>query len=333
MSFLIDNKASIATVQYSDNQREDWEKFIEHKALNSTFLHSRDFFDHNLINAQEDASLIFYRGKTIIAVFPAVLYQENNYRILNSHLRATYGGFIVSRELGIQEAIILVQEVILFAKHKEVDQIIVRNPFRIFNSQQCDETDYAMWYHGFRIKSRELEIAVPLNGDHKIIKSQYHHTTARNVKKGNSQVEVKISEDFESYWVLLEKCLMGQYGKKPTHDYPGIQKLRANIRDNKILLFAAYHNSRLIGGVVVFNFNELILHAQYAASDYEFKNLCPLHSVFDFIIDWGHQRGAKYLNLGMANEEEGRKINYGLFRFKESFGGRGVLRETMYLEL
>jgi hypothetical protein len=333
MSTLVENKISIAAVPYSDDLREDWEEFIEHEALNSTFLHTRRFFDHNSNNVHEDASLMFYKENKIIAVFPAVIHHLNSYLILNSHLRATYGGFIVSDKLGLEEAVIVVQQVILFARQKKVDQIFIRNPFRIFQSQQCDETDYAMWYHGFKIKSRELEIAIPLNREYEIIRSQYSQNTLRNVRKGSKLVNVRISNDFEEYWTVLEKCLMNQYGKKPTHDYASITKLRANINDNKILLFAAYHNCKLIGGVVIFDCNELVLHAQYIASDYDFKHLCPVHAIIDYIIEWGNKKCVKYLNLGMANEEEGKKMNYGLFRFKESFGGRGVLRETMYINL
>jgi len=55
--------------------------------------------------------------------------------------------------------------------------------------------------------------------------------------------------------------------------------------------------------------------------------------VIDHIINWGTENKYSYFNLGTANEEAGRKINYGLFHFKEGFGGRGILRETMHLIL
>jgi lipid II:glycine glycyltransferase (peptidoglycan interpeptide bridge formation enzyme) len=51
--------------------------------------------------------------------------------------------------------------------------------------------------------------------------------------------------------------------------------------------------------------------------------------VFYELIAWATARGYRYLNLGKSTEDEGRALNAGLFRFKEGFGARGVLRETM----
>lgn len=318
---------------YSKVIEREWDDFIFDQSINSTFMHSRKFFDHNPENSKDDSSLVFRKGNKIIGAFPAVLYLRDNKRILHSHLRATYGGFLVNGKVGIQEAMDIVEQTILFAKKQKVDQIIVRNPYRIFHSLLCDETDYAMWFHGFKIKSREIEVVIPLHSDVKNNKIRYHFDCQRSIKKSSQYVEVRESNDFKSYWMLLEKCLIERHHSKPVHDYNSICKLREKVGENKVLLFNAYNNEKLIGGVVIFNFNGLVMHSQYTASDYNFKHLCPVHAVIDYLIDWGSKRGFKYFNLGMANEEEGQKINSGLFHFKESFGGRGVLRETMYLDL
>ena len=333
MENIIRQKEMITAVPFSENLKGEWDQFVEYKSINSTFLHSRMFYDHNPLNAKEDASLIFYKEKKIIAVFPAVLYVKDGNLTLHSHLRATYGGIVVSKDVNVEIAVKLIELIILFAKEKKVKQILVRNSFRIFHTDLCDETDYALWFHGFEIKSRELEIAVPICGNNKIIKSQYHNNTSRNIKKALRSVEVIVSNDFKAYWVLLEKCLLERHGKRPAHDFNSIRKLREHLSNDEILLFAAYYNHKLIGGIVVFNFAGLGLHSQYIASDSEFRHLNPVHAIIDYVIDWGNKRGVKYLNLGMANEDDGKKINLGLFRFKESFGGRGVLRETMYLNI
>lgn len=330
------NIAPVRTIEvlpYREDLKENWDHFIEQKAINGTFLHSRKFYDHNPLNASEDASLIFYKEDRIIAVFPAVLYLMNGCRILHSHLRATYGGIVLSKDVNVEIAIQLIGIIISIAKDKNVKQIIVRNSFRIFHKNLCDETDFAMWFHGFEIKSRELEISVPISGSLETIRSQYHNNTVRNVKKAMKSVEVNISNDFTRFWDVLEKCLLERHSQKPVHNLQSIKKLRENVGDDKILLFAAYYQNKLIGGIVVFNFAELVLTSQYIASDNDFQHLNPVHALIDYIIEWGNKKGAKYLNLGMANEDGGKKINSGLFRFKESFGGRGVLRETMYLNL
>jgi hypothetical protein len=333
MKNLIQNQTSIDIVPYSENLKAEWDVFVNHEAINSTFLHSRLFFDHNLLNAKEDASLLFYKGTKIVAVVPAVIYLKEGKRILHSHLRATYGGFVISKNVGVEEAIDIVEQTVLLAKENNVDQIIVRNPFRIFNSELCDETDYAMWYRGFKIKSRELEIALQLNDDIQISTSRYHNDVIRNVKKAKENLNVLPLEDLKEFWGILERCLWLRHERKPVHDYTSIMKLVEAVGKEKILALGAYYNGKLIGGCIVFIANKIALHGQYIASDLEFQYLKPVHALIDYVVQYGSENGYGYFNFGMANEDEGKTINYGLSTLKEHFGGRGLLRETMYLDI
>ncbi len=324
---------SIEILPFDEKYRTDWESFIEQKALNSTFLHSRKFYDHNLDNKTADASLMFYKKNKVIAVFPANLYFNENGCILHSFLRATYGGFIVSKDVTVETALEIVEKTIEFAKGKRASQLIVRNPFRIFNTNLCDETDYAMWFHGFEIKSREIEITIPIDGDIKTVRAGYRSATRRSVKKAAQFIDVRVSGDIKNYWGLLEKNLAERHGQKPVHDYDSIVKLIESVGSDNVLLFAGYYKSKLVSGILIFKFNNLVLHAQYIALNNQLQNFRPVNAVVDYIIEWGNQRGFKYFNLGTGNENEGRSINNGLFYFKEGFGGRGVLRETMILNL
>lgn len=326
-------KQVILTVPFSENWRTEWDKFIEHKAINATFLHYRKFYDHNPLNAKDDASLMFFKENRLVAVFPANLYQENNNIILHSYLRATYGGFIISNKVGLEAAIQIVDETIKYARQNNVQQIIVRNPFRIYHSNLCDETDYAMWLHGFRVSKREIETAVQLGGDIGTIRSYYHKGTKYSVGRARKNIKVRLSEDFKNFWVMLEKCLMERYGQKPVHDYASICRLRENVGEKNVLLFGAYYEDQLVGGNVVFKINNSVLHGQYNASDWNFQHFAPLHAVVDYIIGWGHERGFKYFNMGMSHENDGQAINKGLLHYKEGFGGRGLLRETMKFEI
>jgi hypothetical protein len=324
---------SIEILPFDEKYRSDWESFIEQKALNSTFLHSRKFYDHNPGNQVDDASLMFYKKNRLIAVFPANLYFDGNSYILHSFLRSTYGGFIVSKDVTVEAALEIVGKTIEFAKSKQASQLIVRNPFRIFNANLCDETDYAMWFYGFEIKSREIEICIPIDGDIKTIRARYQDAARRNVKKAAQFIDVCLSDDIKNYWRLLEENLTERHGQKPVHDYDSIIRLIESVGSDNVLLFAGYYKSELVSGILIFKFNNLVLHAQYIASNSRFQNLRPVNAVVDYIIEWGNQKGFKYFNLGTGNENEGKSINSGLFRFKESFGGRGVLRETMILKL
>jgi Acetyltransferase (GNAT) domain len=313
---------------YTEQNAAVWNAFIESNKRNGTFLHSRKFFDHNPLNRQDDASLMFFKKEKLKAVLPAALYRKDDKLILHSHPRSTYGGFIMDNAAGVEEAMETVEATIAFAREKKVDEIIVRNPFRIFQQVPSDETDYAMWYHGFVLRSRELECAVKLD-EH--APQRYENGAKYNIKKAVKLVEVKETEDYAGFWEMLTRNLAEKHGSRPVHTLEQFEQLRNLSGHDKVKLMGGFIEGKLVCGVLLFVCAPMVLHAQYIASDNAYQDVRPLNAVIDFIIKWGHSNGFSYFNLGTANEEAGRKINYGLFHFKEGFGGRGILRETMHL--
>ncbi len=326
------SKALIEIVPYQESQKTAWDQFVQ-QSVNGNFLHTRAFFDHNPANNKDDCSFMFFKKGRLAAVLPATLYQRDGRLVLQSHLRATFGGFVVNREVGTVEALELVRLLCDKAREMGVQEIVVRNPFRIFNRHLADETDYALWYHGFSLKSRELEIAIELAGTLDSIQKRFENGTKYNIKKAEKSVETRLCNDFENFWPILEKNLADRHGKKPVHSLQEILLLRELVGAENILIFGGYHEGRLICGTVIFRFGTQALHAQYIGSDSAFQDLRPINAVTHYIIKWGHENGFKYFNLGTANEDGGRVVNEGLFHFKEGFGGRGVLRETMHLML
>jgi len=320
----------ITIEQYNESLESAWDSFVETNNRNATFLHSRKFFNHNPLNQKDDASLLFYKNGKLKALLPACLIEINGVLTFFSHPRSTYGGFIVDESIGVEEAVVIVELVINFAKNKQAGEIVIRNPFRIFYQLPSDETDYAMWYHGFTIKSRELECAIKLSGEPEL---KYEDGTKRSVKKALKSVTVKETDEYELFWQHLTANLSEKHGAKPTHSLEQFFELKKRVSDDKIKLIGSFIDDKLVGGIVLFVCKPMVLHAQYIASDLNYQNSRPLNAVIDHIIKWGWDQGFQYLNLGSANEDAGRKINYGLFRFKEGFGGRGVLRETMHLKL
>lgn len=309
---------------------ELWDRFVEEQSINGTFLHTRKFYNHNTANAREDCSLLFFKKGKLVALFPAACYTKGDHKVLHSHPRATYGGLIMNNEVGVEDAVEAIGHIVSYSRDLNTDEVIIRNPFRIFNSQLADESDYAMWYHGFSIKSREVETAIELNGYEKVYKC-YDDSTKRSVKKSLKSLKVQVSNDYGGYWKILEDNLIKKHGAKPTHSFEDFQNLLRNIGEQRIKLFLAEKDGHIAGGIIVFVVNNKGLHAQYIASDEAHQEFRPLNAVIDHIIRWGCEQGYSYFNLGTSNTEAGRVINSGLFRFKEGFGGRSVLRETMHL--
>jgi len=320
---------------YSEKFEEEWDSFIEQKARNSTFLHTRKFLRHNPKNQELDSSLIFFKNSNIICVLPAVLQRIDERNIFNSHAYSTYGGFVVSDKVGVEEAIEIVDLTIQYAEGKSADEIIIRNPFRIFNHTPTDETDYAMWLRGFNLLRRDVEIALPLIGFNvQTIDSLYDGKTRNAVRKAEKEnIEVKVTKDFSEYWNILAENLSERHEAKPTHTLEQFQFLESLVGDEKIKLFGAYYNDKLIAGIVLFVTNKRAVHAQYIAGLRDFQHLRPINLLIHQISIWAVENGFQFFNLGMSTNPDGSGVNSGLCKFKEGFGGRSILRETMNLVL
>src|SRR5215211_1631712 len=313
--------------KYDATQQKKWDDFVEKKSINGTLLHTRKFFNHNPLNSTDDRSYLFYKKNILIGVIACALEGQNDTMILNSHPRATYGGFIVSKQVGVEAALAIVSKLLQEAKCIGVKEIIIKNPFRIFFKKPCDEFDYALWYHGFNVKYRELEIAIPI-GDTGDFEKNYTEGTRSGLHKAKKILTVEQSVDYKPFWSLLIKTLKERHGTTPTHNYSQFCELLRNVGQEKIKLFVAKKNGKMIAGMVLFILNEICVHAQYIAYDSSFQNDRPMNILIHEISLWAKENGYRYFNLGRANEQNGDIVNYNLFKFKESYGGRGVLRET-----
>jgi hypothetical protein len=327
----------IDTVLFNLTKESEWDTFVEKEGRNATFLHTRKFFNHNAANANDDSSLMFYKSGKLIGVLPATLRTLNGEGLtFHSHPRSTYGGFVISMETGVQEAVAMVDGVIQFARSKEVKKIMVRNPFRFLYSTPSDETDYAMWLKGFKLKSRELEVTLSLNAvkNEEDLLALYDGKTRNQVRKAlKSNLQIGESENYSDFWELLANNLAQAHEAKPTHSLEDFMRLRALVAPDLIKLFGVSHENRLVAGMVVFLAPKAAIHAQYIASDREMSQLCAVNGLVHYVANWALQKGYGHLNLGLSTEEQGKQLNAGLFKFKEGFGARGVLRETMEMIL
>lgn len=323
---------NLALLCYNESFEHEWDKFVLHRSLNGSILHTRKFYNHNASNKLDDHSYLIYNNGRLIAVIAFIISGSQGAFILNSHPRATYGGFVISRDVNIKEAVAILGILIEDAKNLGVKEINIRSPFRILYTTHSDEMDYAMWFHGFQIKSRELEIAIKLDKK-EMIQSRYTKGAKSGVNKAKKIICVEESEEYESFWILLERTLIEKYNVKPTHSFDDFCNLQECLGTDKIKLFITRSEGKIIAGVLIFVINNICIHAQYIAFDILYQHLRPLNILIDYITHWAFDQGYTYFNLGMANENNGTSINYGLYKFKESYGGRGVLRETMNLSI
>ncbi len=268
----------------------------------------------------------------IIALIPAALKSENESSIFCSHPGSSHGGIIINQTFDTAKALTLIPLLIEHCNGMGVKAIEMKMVPRIYHSWPSDEIDFSLRYYGFSPEISELATALPLKNIENIELHMKKNAIKNRNQAINRGVTVKESKDLASFWKILECNLMKKHNTHPTHTYNEILDLTKRFPEN-IKLFSAFYEEKMIAGVLVFILNSRVLNCFYICHDEKFQHFRPLNLVFSTLIHWGLNEGFHFVDWGISTENKGKAVNQGLFKFKEGFGGRGVLRETYRITL
>ncbi|SMD08743.1 GNAT family N-acetyltransferase [Sporomusa malonica] len=317
---------------YNQSHQKDWDNFIG-TSRNGTFMQQRTFLNYHPPGRFVDCSLMVYNSHgNLIAVIPAAQKMEGQKKVFSSYPGASHGGIIVDQKFGTYEAMALVPLLTEYCKSNDFNAIQIKMVPRIYHFWPSDEIDFALRYYGFSISTNELATALPIKelanaSDHLI------ESTQRNIRKAQRLgVTIEESNDLATYWGILTDNLKQKHHAQPTHTLAEITDL-TNRYPQSIKLSASFLQGEMVSGVVIFLLNSRVINCFYIASNNKYQTLRSLELLFYKLISWGMEKGYDYLDWGISTENKGLMINQGLFEFKEKFGGRGILRESYYLDL
>lgn len=170
-------------------------------------------------------------------------------------------------------------------------------------------------------------------GEEAFAKGVMSDTAFRNYQKAlKSGLTVVEDANVNDFWPILEHKLKHNHNAKPAHTLDEI-KLLKTLYPDRIKLFAAYEGAAPAAGVLAFLLNERVINCFYIAHQDDFQHMRPLNLIFGHMMEWGIKNSFLYLDWGISTEAKGSRVNTGLFRFKESYGGHGVLRECYLYEV
>lgn len=326
----IGSKLAVDVYRYTDDMVRVWDRFVW-KANNGTLFHTRKFLGYHPPDRFEDHSLIFKDGNRILAVFPAAIRSIDGDRILSSHCGSSYGGFVYQENLSVRCAFQLVEALLNYCKLYGVDRVEMTLPPVIYLTRPSHYVDFALYKNGFTYKKREVSSIISLDFSVEDIlekfKPEARTAYRRSVKLG---VEVKESEDLASFYPILQKNLAMRHNVTPTHTLEELITLK-KIFPKRIRQFGAFLDDRMVAGVTNFLCNDRVVLAFYISHDQAYQEYRPVNHLFLEIIRWSIEKGYRFLDFGIftVNEEP----NWGLGKFKESFGARGILRDTFQKKL
>ena len=110
-------------VPYHSDYAEVWNDFVEH-SKNGTFLLKRHFMDYHA-HRFIDCSLLVYKDKELIALFPANFVKEEH--TVYSHQGLTYGGLIMGRDITATDVLVTLKEICLwYTQHMHVSTLFYK---------------------------------------------------------------------------------------------------------------------------------------------------------------------------------------------------------------
>lgn len=307
--------------RYTPNYKSTWDSFVKN-SKNGHFIFQRDYMEYHFDRFDDISLLIFNNKEDLISILPANL--KNN--TLYTHQGLTFGGFIIDNEMKTETMLELFKALKLFCIENNIKKILYKCSPYIYHLRPSEEDLYAIFINDFKLIRRDVSTTIYL-----FDKIEYQKLRKRAVKKAiNNGLIFEQTEDFITFWNILEEVLKEKHDTKPVHSVEEIIKLH-NIFPDNIKLFVAKKDKKVLGGTLIFE-NKQIAHTQYLANSIEGRDLGALDFVIDRLIT-DIYKDKKYFDFGTSNEEAGRYLNSGLIAQKEGFGARAVVHDFYELKI
>jgi hypothetical protein len=317
---------NISIEQWSNSglTADEWDAFVA-ASDNGTIFHTRKFLSYHPPERFDDHSLVIRSNGKIHALLPAIEWMIDKDKTLYSHRGASYGGFVYA-DVGLDDAIQWTQALKQYAKASGFSRVILTQAPMPYLARSTNYLDFALLRDSFRYQKRELTavVQIPHTGEEmlQLFKPEARTATRKATKMG---VRVERSNAWAEYYEILSRNLMMRHSVKPTHTLDELEYLARTFPDN-IMLHAAFSGGQMIAGVVNFLANARTMLGFYISDNKDFQEYRSLNLLFYEIFKDCAERGVHWYDFGTFTLN--MEPNYGLAKFKETFGARGVFRDT-----
>jgi hypothetical protein len=310
---------SIHIEEFSPGETEAWDEFVD-KSWNGTIFHTRRFLSYHPPDKFNDRSLIIKENSKWVGVFPATF--KNG--LISSHPGASYGGLVLNEPMSIRKTHLIVEALLDYIKEIKCHSVEMTLAPIIYQMSPCNYLDFVLMQNNFTYKKRELSAYIPVSPKPFQLYKQEARTAARKAKREG--VTVKEGRSIEEFYHILEKNLGMRHNVKPTHTLDELLAIK-ELFPKRTSLFSSIYKKKQIAGLILFEANKRTILAFYISHLEEFQHLRPLNILFYHVIKWASKNHYKFLDLGTFTLD--MEVNFGLGRFKESLGARGIFRDYL----
>ena len=317
---------------YQETDEALWDDFVEHRAVNGTFLQTQRFLNYHPKNRFQDCSLMIEDKKGhIAAVCPACCIEGNAGKQFISHMGSTFGGVIISpKQYHAHKVIAIVQTLEEYLRRKEFDAVELRITPDLFSKESSALLEYVLFYCGYQEYS-ELSTYIDYETYKENILSNFEQGKRTNVhncvKAGLHWHKIDTEKEIGQFYQVLCQNLK-KFDAKPVHSLQELLDLKRNRLSEEIDFYGIFQAERMVAGSMMFYFRNVgVAHTQYLCADLALNTLSPMTYLYYAMIEEMKRQGFKKLSFGISTEDKGRILNYGLTRSKEAYGGGHCLNK------
>lgn len=302
-------------VRYENCWRTPWND-LNAQARNGHFLFDRNFMEYHADRFDDCSYLILDDAKKAIGLFPA----DRKSDVLRSHDGLTFGGLVMADSVGAAECLRALRQLVAAVAGEGIETIVYKALPPIYHKRPAQEDLYALTRIGAELTRREITTAIDYRSP-----GPFSSRRKRGAKKAAAAgLTVEERPAWREFWAVLSEVLKERHEVAPVHTVEEMELLASRFPEN-IRLFVALKDREVVAGVVMF-VTDTVAHAQYIASGGKGKEHGALDAIFQHVIQ--HYAATKrFFDFGISTESGGAELNEGLMRFKEEFGGTGVVHD------
>lgn len=308
--------------EYTKENNKEWNDFNK-DSKNSLFMFDRQYMDYHS-DRFEDHSLMFYRDNELISLLPLSKKKD----VLYSHAGLTFGGFISGKSMKQHMMNESFEVLVDYCKGKGFSKMVYKTIPHIYHNQPAEEDRYSLYADGAKLVTVDASTFINLKDPIKMPKGRKSQIS--RAKRSGVEIKALSSlDDFNKFIKLENEVLSSRYGVQAVHTGQELKMLHDRFPEN-ICLYASLLEGRLIAGVVVYIYEDVI-HTQYMAANDEARTIGALDLAVATVIDT-YKQSKLWLDFGISTEHDRIYLNEGLIAQKEGFGGRTGVYEIWELD-
>ncbi len=268
--------------------------------------------------------LIIEFNHTIVSYLPFTI-RDNS---ILSHGGGTYGGFIQTEDLNIEEVNEVENELIKFLRNKRIDSLVIRFlPELFWNAPSSLNAHFLSKMEPlFQEEEFYLSLGEDLDNINDLNFRRNHKRDIKKFLKNDFElISCQNNEDVSTFYKILENNLI-KHDVTPTHTLDDLIWLFNNIKQ-KISISLIKSEQEYLAGLTLFNINSSTDYVMYGSLNYNLNSSGALKYLYWKVALSSYISEKKYLSLGINTKHDEPK-NEPLELFKLGLGAEVVERHT-----